>query len=51
MRISKHREESLKYDVQQHIFNEIHIVVMADETLSQIMKKCSQVEILRKRIF
>ena len=37
MGISKHREESLKYDVQQHIFDEIHIVGIADETLSQIM--------------
>ena len=50
MRISKHREESLKYNLQ-YIFDEIHIVGMADETLSQIMKKRSQVEILRKRIF
>ena len=34
--ISKHQEESWKYDEQQSIFDEIQGVWIADETLSQV---------------
>jgi len=40
--ISKHQEESWKYDAQQSIFDEIWGVWIADETLSQVFDISSQ---------
>ena len=40
--LSKHREESWKYDVQQSIFDEIQGVWIADETLSGVFDITSQ---------
>ncbi len=40
--ISKHREESLKYDVQRSIFDEIRGVWIADETLTRVFDISSQ---------
>ena len=40
--ISKHREESLKYDEQRSIFDEIRGVWIADETLSRVCDISSQ---------
>ena len=40
--ISKHREESWKYDAQRSIFDEIGGVWIADETLSRVFDMSSQ---------
>ena len=40
--ISKHREESGKYDAQRRIFDEIRGVWIADETLSRLLDIFSQ---------
>ena len=40
--ISKHREESWKYDAQRSIFDEIWGVWIANETLSQVFDISSE---------
>ena len=40
--MSKHREESLKYDAQRSIFDEIRGVWIADETVSSVFDMSSQ---------
>ena len=42
IQISKHREESSKYDVQRSIFDEIQGVWIADEILSGVFDISSQ---------
>ena len=42
--ISKHQEESCKYDAQRSIFDEIRGVPMVDETLSRVFDLSSQSE-------
>ena len=42
IKISKHRDESRKYDVQRSIFDEIRGVWIADETLSRVFDISSQ---------
>ena len=42
MRISKHLEESGKFDMQQSILDEIRGVWIADETLSRVFDISSQ---------
>ena len=50
-RISKHREESWKYDAQRSIFDKIRGVWIVDETLSRVFDISSQskLELKRKR--
>ena len=51
MGISKHREESWKYDVQRSIFDEILGFWIADETLSRVFDISSQSNIkLRSKL-
>ena len=40
--VSKHREQSWKYDAQQSIFDEIRGVWIADETVSWVFDISSQ---------
>ena len=46
--ISKHREESWKFDMQRSIFDKIQGVWIADETLSQVFDISSQSKQKRK---
>ena len=48
--ISKHREESGKYDAQRSIFDDIRGVWIADETLSRLFDISSQSKLKLKGI-